>query len=118
MYLAAFEIAYGTYLVGIVGVLIGQQSHILAYSVRAFIPESDRPSVVGFVVIQSVLQGEVLQIDVVARQQECGGVVDRFVDRIGCVFDNYALHRLPYQADIVCRYLCQYGLAEVVHAIG
>ncbi len=74
--LAVLEIAHGTNLVGIVGVLVGEQAHVLAYRMRTFVPESDRTAVIVFVIVQCVLQGEVLQVDVVARQQECGGVVD------------------------------------------
>ena len=58
MNLAVLEIAHGSYLVGIVGVLVGEQAHVFADGMCAFVPESDRTTVIVFVIIQSVLQGE------------------------------------------------------------
>ncbi len=116
--LAVLEIVGGTNLVGIVGVLIREQAHIFANGVVTLVPQGYGTTIVCLVVVEGVLEGEVLQVDVVTRQEKRGGVVDRLGRRIRRIADDGFLHRLTDNAYAIYGNLGKHFLAEVVGAVG
>ena len=76
--LAVLEVLDSTLQVAVVGVLVGQQLHVLAYGLGTLIPEGYGATVVIFVVVERILDGEILEV----------GAADVLVDLDGCGLVN------------------------------
>ena len=115
--LAVLEPALLSGLVAIVGVLVREHAHAVASGASTFVLQADGTSVVGFVVVECVLQRQVLE-DVVATRIEDGcRSGDTFYLGIGCILDDGAFHRLSLHHYMAGADSGQHGLAEVVNTI-
>ena len=111
MDLAVFEVMQTAYFVAIVGILITEQTYVLADRLRILCPQCHGATVVCLVVIQRVLDRQILQVDILSHQIECRRVIDRLRAIVRCILEDHTITRLTNDGDILLADLCQHALA-------
>ena len=113
------EVKLALVVVGVVGVLVGQQSHAVADGTGALVVQRGGASgSTGGIVVEGVLQGEVLKVVVGASVLDDGGLAESFVLEVGLVLDDGARHALSDEGDMMTGQSGEDTLAEVVEAVG
>ena len=115
--LAILKVLNRTLQVAVIRILITQQLHVLANSLRSLIPQCHSTAIVVLVVIQCILNSQVLQIRstyVLIDLNSCR-LVNTLFTIVRSILNNCILHRLTNKRDIVLTNGCQHGLAEIIH---
>ena len=114
---AVLPVGLHAVVIAVVGVLVGEERHVLADGVVALVLETYCASVAGnAVVIPLVLEGEVLDVGVLAGVHEYGCLADSL--GFGLVLDDDTLHALSDERDVVAAERGEAGGAQVVGAVG
>ena len=119
MNLAVLKVLHSLRQVAVVGVLVRQETHVLADGLRSLIPQRYGTTVVALVVIECVLDCQILQIGAayVLRDTQCSRLVNRLGLGVRSVSYDGLLHRLTDDSDVILADGRQYGLAEVIRAV-
>ena len=105
--------------VAVVGVLVREHADVLLDGVGTLVLQADGTTCAArLVVFEGILDGEVLQIEVVGSVEQGSGGADALVLDSGSVDEDGALHRFADDRDVVARDLGQYEFAEVILAVG
>ena len=119
MDLAVLEVLHSALQIAVVGVLVRQQFHVLAYGLRSLIPESYSTTVVALIVIECVLDRQVLDIRTghVLRDTQRSRLIDRLGLSVRCVLDDHAVHRLTDDRDVILTDGREHRLTKVIQSV-
>ena len=117
--LAILKVLNCTLQVAVICILITQQLHVLANSLRSLIPQCHSTAIVVLVVIQCILNSQVLQIRstyVLIDLDSCR-LINTLLTIVRRVLDDHTVHRLTDQRYIILIDRRQHGLTQVIGTV-